>query len=310
MILKGVALRVKCFLILSCQLLFLPLAMAEQAASVITGGVFEYIVQPSDNLTKISARFGVSAGVLVRDNRLNYHGKLMMGQKLMIDNRHIVPESREDGLLINLPQRMLYYFRDWELVASFPVGLGKPSWQTPTGDFTLIDKVVNKTWYVPKSIQEEMRSEGKIVKTEVPPGPNNPLGKYWLGLSLKSIGIHGTIAPASIYHFQSHGCIRLHPDDIEALFAELERGATGSIIYNPLLLKESEGRIFIEAHQDVYHKVDDTLITLEQMAIDKMLIAQIDWSIVRQALELRDGVARDVTLSTQPHKLRVNYHNE
>ena len=52
----------------------------------------------------------------------------------------------------------------------------------------------------------------------MPPGPDNPLGKHWLGLSIHGYGIHGTIAPSSIYQFRTHGCIRLHPDDIAELF--------------------------------------------------------------------------------------------
>jgi len=278
---------------------YLPQAMAESPSFPVTGGVIEYEVQRGDFLAKIGARFGVAAEVLARENNLNYSAKLMPGQKLIIDNRHIVPELLGDGLLINLPQRMLYYFRYWDLVAAYPVGLGKPSWPTPAGGFSLIDKVANKAWRVPKSIQEEMRREGKLVKTLVPPGPDNPLGKYWLGLSIPAIGIHGTIAPSSIYHFQSHGCIRLHPDDIEALFAQIEQGAVGSIIYAPLLLTESGGRIFIEVHRDIYHKVDVSLIALEQMAQDEMLSDRIDWSRAADVLEQKDGVARDVTLSSQ-----------
>src|SRR5207244_4257585 len=59
--------------------------------------------------------------------------------------------------------------------------------------------------------------QGKPVLTHVPPSPANPLGKYWLGLSIPGVGIHGTNAPSSIYNLQTHGCIRLHPDDIEKL---------------------------------------------------------------------------------------------
>lgn len=278
---------------------YLPFAMAEPLGFPIAGGVFEYTVQPGDYLIKIGARFGVAAAVLSRENGLKYDAKLMPGKKLIIDNRHIVPEVREEGLLINLPQRMLYYFRDWELVAAYPVGLGKPSWPTPAGEFTVTSKAVDKTWRVPKSIQEEMRREGQIVKTEVPPGPDNPLGKHWLGLSLTAIGIHGTIAPASIYHFQSHGCIRLHSDDIEALFAQIERGATGSIIYAPLLLTESDGRIFVEAHRDIYNKSDVSLAALEQLANDAMLSDRINWLRAAEVLEQKDGIARDVTLYFQ-----------
>ena len=280
--------------------------MAEPISFPLTGKVFEYTVQPSDYLIKIGARFGVAAAVLSRDNNLKYGALLKSGQKLAVDNLHIVPETMNEGLLINLPQWMLYYFSRGELVAAYPVGLGKPSWPTPEGEFKLVNKVINKTWRVPKSIQEEMRSEAQVVKTEVPPGPENPLGKHWLGLSLSGIGIHGTIAPASIYHFQSHGCIRLHPDDIEALFAQIEVGLTGRIIYAPLLLKESKGKVLLEVHRDIYNKGDVSIKALEQRAHDAMLSDRIDWSRAKAVLERHEGVVRDVTLSSNPHKIGDN----
>ena len=258
-------------------------------------------MQAGDTLTKISARFGISSAVLARENGLKPNAALTPEQTLQIDNRHIVPDAQGLDLLINLPQRMLYFYQDGLLNLTYPVALGKPTWPTPTGEFTVKNKIANKTWIVPISIQEEMRREGKAVKTHVPPGPNNPLGKYWLGLSLSGIGIHGTTAPASIYRFQSHGCIRLHPDDIEVLFNQIEPEATGNIIYAPLLLAESEGRIFVEAHQNIYknqrayRKLDASLKALEQMANDAMLSERIDWERAKHVLEQRDGIARDVT---------------
>jgi len=273
--------------------------MAGSLTLPVVGGIFSYTVQPGDYLIKIGARFGAEATSLARDNGLKYEALLKPGQRLTVNNQHIVPEVRQDGLLINLPQRMLYYFRSSHLVAAYPVGLGKPSWPTPTGEFSVIDKTANKTWLIPKSIQEEMRREGQIVKTEVPPGPDNPLGKHWLGLSLSSIGIHGTIAPASVYHFQSHGCIRLHPDDIQALFAQIERGATGNIIYAPLLLTESNGQVFLEVHQDIYLNGNVSMKALEQQAQDVMLSNRIDWTRATYVLEQHEGIARDITLSTK-----------
>jgi hypothetical protein len=71
---------------------------------------------------------------------------------------------------------------------------------------------------VPKSIQEEMRRRGQRVRTQVPPGPDNSLGQYWIGLNLAGYGIHGTIAPASLHRFRSPGCVHPYPDDIADLF--------------------------------------------------------------------------------------------
>ena len=276
-------------------LIYLPYAKAESPALAVTGGVFDYSVQAGDSLIKIGARFGVAAEVLARDNGLKANVRLVPGQGIVVDNRHIVPAVLENGLLINLPQRMLYFFRDTQLVAAYPVGLGKPTWRTPAGEFSIINKSDNKTWIVPRSIQEEMRRTGKEVKTSVPPGPDNPLGKYWLGLSLDSIGIHGTIAPASIYLFQSHGCIRLHPDDIEALFAQVSQGAKGRIIYSPLLMTESAGRIFLEVQRDSYNRGGVSMVALEQLAREKSLTERIDWVHAEKVLKLKDGIARDIT---------------
>ncbi|OGT20060.1 MAG: hypothetical protein A2V90_00530 [Gammaproteobacteria bacterium RBG_16_57_12] len=209
---------------------------APALSPTITGDAFEYVIQPGDSLARIGARYGVDAVVLARENGIDYHGYIHPGQRLRLTNRHIVPERLSEGILINLPQRMLFLFRGGELRASYPVGLGHPTWRTPAGDFTVRTLEINKAWIVPQSIQEEMRREGQIVQAHVPPGPDNPLGKYWLGLSLPGYGIHSTIAPQSVYQFQSHGCIRLHPDDIGAMFAEVRSGMLVRIIYQTTLL--------------------------------------------------------------------------
>src|SRR5579864_7466072 len=94
-----------------------------------------------------------------------------------------------------------------------------PSRRRPA--FSVIQMRENPTWYVPKSIQDEWARAGKVVKKTVPPGPGNPLGGYWMGLSFPSYGIHGTNAPLSIYDFQSRGCIRMHPEDAGSLFRQV-----------------------------------------------------------------------------------------
>lgn len=279
---------------------WIPAAEAQDTAeypAALVGTQFEYTVQPGDSLTSIGARFGIEQPVLARMNGIKYSAVLQPGQLLQIDNRHIVPERLAEGILINLPQRMLYYFQAGNLLAHYPVALGRPSWPTPAGRFTVLNPQENKTWLVPKSIQEEMRREGKAVKTEVPPGPDNPLGKYWIGLSLPGIGIHGTIAPASVYHFQSHGCIRLHPDDIAALFQHVSKGQTGEIIYAPVLLAHLEdGRIFLEVNRNIYKKRIDPLALVENSARIQGLSDRIDWDEVKDAIRLKDGLAREVEL--------------
>lgn len=264
----------------------------------LSGGVFKYAVQPGDYLIKIGARFGMPALILAQDNGLDYDGILRPGRELVVSNPHIVPEVQEDGVVINLPQRMLFLFRNGELLDRYPVGLGKPDWPTPAGQFKVANLQMDKDWVVPKSIQEEMLREGKVVKTRVPPGPDNPLGRYWIGLSLEGYGIHGTIAPASVYHFQSHGCIRLHPDDIEALFPLIGVGMKGKIIYIPTLLAEMpDGRVLLEVHRDIYEKGKgiNPLETARQLAEVNGLTERIDWRRAEEVARRQEGLARDVT---------------
>ncbi|MHB1667981.1 MAG: L,D-transpeptidase family protein [Thiomonas sp.] len=264
-------------------------------AHEVVGGSSEYVVRKGDSLTAIGARFGESVADIARRNGLEPRHALQPGQRIQIDNRHIVPETLDDGVLINLPQRMLFFFRDGKLSGAYPVGLGKPSWPTPAGNFKVVALRKDPTWHVPLSIQEEMRREGKAVLTRVAPGPDNPLGRYWIGLSMAGYGIHGTSAPPSVYHFQSHGCIRLHPDDVESLFADMQIGTTGKIIYAPLLLAElPDGHIELEVNPDIYRKQPDPWDTLVRLAAQNGLTDRIDWQKARRVVKQQEGLARRI----------------
>jgi L,D-transpeptidase ErfK/SrfK len=269
--------------------------------SVMTGGESVYQVVAGDTLTSIGARYGIDVVVLARRNGLRAGQRLAIGQALAIDNRHLVPPGTSESLIINVPQRMLFEFRDGALHASHPVGLGRPTWQTPLGAFTVVAREENPTWHVPPSIQEEMRLAGKPVITIMPPCPANPLGLYRLTLSLPGIGIHGTIAPASIYQFQTHGCIRLHPDDICSLFADVSIGDTGRILYEPALLARlADGRVFAEVHRDVYRRgrEGDVIATLRAQAERLQVTDMVDWDRVADVIRDREGLAVDVTIGS------------
>jgi L,D-transpeptidase ErfK/SrfK len=261
----------------------------------LVGGQFTYVVQNGDSLTRIGARFGVNIPVLAAANGLSSSSWLREGQSMIIDNRHIVPEVVSDGILINIPQRMLYLFKQEKVTRAYPVGLGRPDWPTPTGSFTVASKEENPVWDVPKSIQEEMRREGKIVQEQVPPCPENPLGKHWMGLSISGFGIHGTIAPASIYRFQTHGCIRLHPDDIAALFEEVTRGTVARFIYQRVIVARTADRVFLEVHRDVYGKQPDALAALVAAARAGNFASLLDWEKAKAIIAHQEGIAREIT---------------
>jgi L,D-transpeptidase ErfK/SrfK len=275
-----------------------PAQASQQAlapADRLAGSEFDYIVQPGDYLIKIGARFGIAAKLIAESNGIPYEAPLTPGAILRLDNRHIVPESMEQGILINIPQRMLFHFEDGALARHFPVGLGRSERRTPVGSFTVASLQADMYWNVPRSIQEEMSHERKVVTACMPPGPDNPLGRHWIGLSIPGFGIHGTIAPASVYHFQSHGCIRTHPDDIAELFQRVAIGTPGWLIYQTVLLARlDDGRVFLEAHRDVYNQNPDPLLVAERLARIRGVAGAVDWEKVREALQRKTGLAVEV----------------
>lgn len=113
-------------------------------------------------------------------------------------------------IVVSIPDRKAALLEDGRVLRIYPVAVGAPVSPSPTGTFRIVHRVPNPAWYRP----------GKIV----PPGGNNPLGTRWLGLSLKSYGIHGTNRPASIGRRASHGCIRMKNHDVEDLFERVETG--------------------------------------------------------------------------------------
>jgi L,D-transpeptidase ErfK/SrfK len=275
-------------------------AIAEDGSAysnAVIGGIFPYSAQSGERLTQLASQFGVSSYLLAKHNKLERTAPLKSGEEVWIDNMHIVPEWLENGIVVNLPQRMLFYFKDGQLAAAFPVGLGKPDWPTPTGSFKVVDLQTDKEWIVPESIQAEMRDEGKEVITRVPPGPENPLGRHWIGLSAWGYGIHGTIVPTSIYGFVSHGCIRALPEDIEKLSSATKVGTKVVSTYRTTLLAETKnGHIFAEVHPDTYKHGIDPVDELQKLAQDNRLMGRINWQRAFEVAQRQDGLATDVTL--------------
>lgn len=265
-------------------------------ARAIVGAVASHEVREGDSLATVGSRLGVDVSTLALDNGLAPQSTLTPGQILAVDSRHLVPAGLDDGVLINVPQRMLFLMREGRAQQAYPAALGRRDWPTPPGAFRVITKEVEPAWDVPISIQEEMRQQGKPVITRMPHCEENPLGEFWLGLSLPCIGIHGTIAPNSIYRFATHGCIRLHPDDIAALFSLVEVGTMGRIVYETVLLfADPDGTVYLEAHPDAYRRNDPRKDRLLVMARSLGLDHRIDWRKARRVAQAREGIARDVT---------------
>ena len=131
-------------------------------------------------------------------------------------------------VVIRRGSRALYLYRGLasgraRLVRVFRVAVGQPAYPTPTGRFRIIRKTKNPWWYPPDAGWASGASP-------IPPGPGNPLGTRWMGLSVGAVGIHGTYNSASIGGFASHGCIRMYLRDAERLYRRVRLGTTVFIV--------------------------------------------------------------------------------
>jgi L,D-transpeptidase ErfK/SrfK len=292
------------FAVVICFLLSMHLPVY---AAVITGGEKVYRVAEGDSLLLISAKFGVDTGLIMRTNNLDPAKPLHPGQELRLDTRKIAPRTVENGIIVDIPGRMLYYFKQGRLEMFFPVGLGMPKWQaltrwrTPAGTFVITGKERNPTWYVPESIQWQMQVQGKPVLKKVRPGPDNPLGRFVLYTSIRGIAIHETIWPSTVFQFRSHGCIRVLPENIEQFYDEIEIGTPGELVYKPVKAAVTEeGKVFLQVDPDVYGKIRKPLNEVIDRINDLHVAAEVDWDKIRRIVQEQAGIAEDVTLFPAP----------
>jgi lipoprotein-anchoring transpeptidase ErfK/SrfK len=121
-----------------------------------------------------------------------------------------VQERSKRVVLVSIPDRRLAVLENGNVLAYFPVAVGAAVSPSPTGDFEIVSRVENPTYY----------HDGVVMTA----GHDNPVGTRWMGLNVKGYGIHGTNAPGSVGHATSHGCIRLRNRDAEHLYAMLRIG--------------------------------------------------------------------------------------
>ena len=271
----------------------------------LVGGVSTHCVERGQTLSSIAAGYGEPLSRLLHDNGLRIDAILPVGACLRIDNRKVVaPDGPRDGVLINIPERMLFRWHDGVLAAAYPVALGRPDWPTPIGRLRVAQLRSDPVWHVPASIQQEARREGKPLAPQVPSGPDTPLGHWWIGLDANGYGIHGTNAPSSIYGFRTHGCIRLRDDHAAALFASVRKGTPVHIVYQTWLLAElPDGGLWLQSDPDPYRRgdVDGDLRALHALARRHRLDARIDWPLARRLLERPPSIAERIDLPAAAH---------
>ena len=127
-------------------------------------------------------------------------------------------------IVIHRGYNRLVLFHGSHRIRLFPVATGQAIYPTPLGRFEIVIKEMNPWWYPPT---QDAWAKGL---KPVPPGPGNPLGTRWMGLSSPGVGIHGTDEPWSIGHSESHGCIRMQVPDAEWLYQRVRVGTPVFIV--------------------------------------------------------------------------------
>ena len=286
----------------------------------IIGAVATIAARHEDTLVDIARRHGLGYQDIVRANPGVNAWLPGEGTEVVLPTQYILPPGPREGIVLNLAEYRMYYFpeaADGETayVMTYPISIGRMDWETPLGRTSVISKAVNPSWYVPKSVLAEHAAEGRPLPRVVPPGPDNPLGKYAMRLGLPGYLIHGTNRPAGVGMRVTHGCIRMFPEDIEFLFPRIDMNTPVRIINEPVKMGWVGDELVMEVHpvlesaapqpeedsatgevkeiafEDLPPAKDPlTYVTERFIATTAERAGQLDWSLAEQLIERADGI--------------------
>jgi len=262
----------------------------------LVGGATIMFPKKGETFLEIGRRHGLGYNEMIAANRNSDPWIPKAEEPLVIPTRWLVPDGARKGLVLNIPEMRLYYFRDGgRRVITAPVGLGREDWKTPQGGFHVRGKTVNPTWVIPETIRKERIEEDGSSEYSIPGGhPENPLGKYRLELSLPAYGIHGSNKEWGVGMLVSHGCLRLYNEDIATLFPLIEVGTTGAFVYEPVKVGKHRGRVLVEVHDDIYGFVPALYNSAVELLDRRGWTGEVDPSLLEAAIEARTGVPTDV----------------
>ncbi|HXC50735.1 MAG TPA: L,D-transpeptidase family protein [Candidatus Limnocylindrales bacterium] len=271
-------------------------AYAITPASWLIGTATSLVPRQGETFLEIGEQFDLGYNEVIAANRNSDPWIPKREEPLVIPSRWLVPDAPRDGLVLNIPEMRLYYFRDHgSRVITVPVGLGREDWKTPQGSFRVRGKTVNPTWVIPETIRKERIQENGFSEHSIPGGsPDNPLGKYRLELTLPTYGLHGSNKEWGVGMLVSHGCLRLYNEDIATLFPMIEVGTAGAFVYQPVKVGKHNGRVLVEVHDDIYGFEPALYKTAMQLIAKRGWSAEVDPELLEATIEARTGVPTDV----------------
>jgi len=257
----------------------------------------------SDTLVEIARRYGLGYEEMARANPKVDPWLPGEGTDIVIPGRHILPPGARDGIIVNIPEHRIYYFPkprkgQTPTVVTYPVSIGKMDWQTPMGLTHVVSKEANPTWNPPASVRAEHLANGDPLPNGViRAGPDNPLGLFAMRLAIHpgDYLIHGTNNPLAVGMAVTHGCIRMYPEDVAAIFPTVPVGTKVYLINVPLKVAFVNGDLLLEAHPPVDAQgqtVEPDLSKFEALLNEVLgsTTTAVNWDIAVETLKKADGI--------------------
>lgn len=273
----------------------------------VVGKAFVVEALPNDSIRIIGRRYDMGYEQMVSANpNIPPNKYIATGTKIIIPAKFVLPPGPKKGIVVNASEfRLYYYLPDGKSVMTFPTGIGKSGWQTPTFDGTITKKAKNPVWLVPQSIIDYQKTQGVDLPKILRQGPRNPLGQFALYTSNPGYLLHGTNRPLGVGSRVSSGCIRILPEDIEQLYTNVPAGTTIRVIHTPDKLGKLKGKYYLEAHTPLedydadYVKSITPAINMITSSVDDN--SEIDWDKVLAVLTQHDGIPQDVSANETNH---------
>jgi len=281
----------------------------------VIGAMSTITARQEDTLVDIARRHGLGYEDITRANPDVNVWVPGEGTEVVLPTRYVLPSGPRRGVILNLAEYRLYYFPEAKegetaYVMTYPISIGRMDWETPLGRTQVISKVRNPSWYVPQSVLDEHAADGDPLPRIVPPGPDNPLGKFAMRLGLPGYLIHGTNRPAGVGMRVTHGCVRMFPEDIEYLFTKVDVKTAVRIVNEPVKMGWDGDQLVMEVHPilDVAAPpaVEDdaveegevkdplTYVTEQFIVTTGERAGQLDWHLAEQIVERSDGIPTPV----------------
>jgi len=282
----------------------------------IFGQLSSVDIQEGDSLPLIARHFGLGFDEISIANPGIDPWVPESGHTLKLPSQFILPDVAKKGLVLNLAAKRLFYFpkNKNHKMMTFPIGIGRKGWLTPTGKTKITAKKKHPRWVVPKSIRLEHEKKGDPLPKVVAAGPNNPLGDYAIRLAIPGYLIHSTNKPYGVGMAVSHGCIRLYPEDIAILFQHVTTHMPVRILNQPYLIGWVNQQLFIQVYPTPHinkHQNKKNLANFKRKLkrIEAKEKRAISWSKVKNTITKKDGLAVAIFTDNNEQKVPVELNH-